>query len=114
MLRTPPRRFRQQGPVSYTHLDVYKRQGAEPVSLLKKYGNRFKLVHLKDLRKGVKGDLTGGTALENDVVLGTGQVDVAGVIREAKKIGIKHYFIEDESPTWSQQVPKSIAYLKSL
>ena len=88
--------------------------GAEPVSLLKKYGNRFKLVHLKDLRKGVKGDLTGGTALENDVILGTGQVDVVGVIREAKKIGIKHYFIEDESPIWSQQVPKSIAYLKSL
>lgn len=88
--------------------------GAEPVALLKKYGNRFKLVHLKDLRKGVKGDLTGGTPLVNDVVLGTGQVDVAGVIREAKKIGIKHYFIEDESPTWYEQVPKSIAYLKSL
>lgn len=88
--------------------------GAEPVSLLKKYGNRFKLVHLKDLRNGVKGDLTGGTPLINDVVLGTGQVDVAGVIREAKKIGIKHYFIEDESPTWYEQVPKSIAYLKSL
>lgn len=88
--------------------------GAEPVALLKKYGNRFKLVHLKDLRKGVKGDLTGGTPLINDVVLGTGQVDVAGVIRAAKKIGIKHYFIEDESPTWYEQVPKSIAYLKSL
>lgn len=88
--------------------------GAEPVSLLKKYENRFKLVHLKDLRNGVKGDLTGGTPLINDVVLGTGQVDVAGVIREAKKIGIKHYFIEDESPTWYEQVPKSIAYLKSL
>lgn len=88
--------------------------GAEPVALMKKYGNRFKLVHLKDLRKGVKGDLTGGTPLINDVVLGTGQVDVAGVIREGKKIGIKHYFIEDESPTWYEQVPKSIAYLKSL
>lgn len=88
--------------------------GAEPVSLLKKYGNRFKLIHLKDLRNGVKGDLTGGTPLVNDVTLGTGQVDVAGVIREGKKIGIKHYFIEDESPIWSQQVPKSIAYLKSL
>ncbi|AEI47236.1 sugar phosphate isomerase/epimerase family protein [Runella slithyformis] len=88
--------------------------GAEPVALMKKYGKRFKLVHLKDLRKGVKGDLTGGTPLINDVVLGTGQVDVAGVIREAKKIGIKHYFIEDESPTWYEQVPKSIAYLKSL
>ncbi|NBB23129.1 TIM barrel protein [Runella sp. CRIBMP] len=88
--------------------------GAEPVSLLKKYGKRFKLIHLKDLRNGVKGDLTGGTPLINDVVLGTGQVDVAGVIKEAKKIGIKHYFIEDESPTWYEQVPKSIAYLKSL
>lgn len=88
--------------------------GTEPVALMKKYGNRFKLVHLKDLRKGVKGDLTGGTPLINDVVLGTGQVDVAGVIREGKKIGIKHYFIEDESPTWYEQVPKSIAYLKSL
>lgn len=88
--------------------------GAEPVALMKKYGKRFKLVHLKDLRNGVKGDLTGGTPLINDVVLGTGQVDVAGVIREGKKIGIKHYFIEDESPTWYEQVPKSIAYLKSL
>ena len=84
------------------------------MNLLKKYGKRFKLVHLKDLRKGIKGDLTGGTALENDVVLGTGQIDVAGVIREGKKNGIMHYFIEDESPTWSQQVPQSIAYLKSL
>jgi sugar phosphate isomerase/epimerase len=88
--------------------------GAEPVSLMKKYGKRFKLVHLKDLRNGVKGDLTGNTPLVNDVTLGTGQVDVAGVIREGKKIGIKHYFIEDESPTWYEQVPKSIAYLKGL
>ena len=88
--------------------------GADPVAHLKKYGKRFQLVHLKDLRKGVKGDLTGGTPLENDVTLGTGQIDIPGVIREAKKIGIKHYFIEDESPIWSQQVPKSIAYLKSL
>lgn len=88
--------------------------GADPVGLLKKYGKRFQLIHLKDLKKGVKGDLTGGTPLENDVTLGTGQIDVAGVIKEAKKLGIKHYFIEDESPIWYQQVPKSISYLKSL
>ena len=28
--------------------------GGDPVQLLKKYGNRWKLVHLKDLRKGAK------------------------------------------------------------
>ena len=88
--------------------------GADPVALLNKYGNRFKLMHLKDLRKGVKGDFTGGTALENDVTLGTGQANMPAIIRAAKAAGIKHYFIEDESPIFMQQVPKSISYLKGL
>lgn len=88
--------------------------GGDPVGLLKKYGNRFKLLHVKDLKKGTPKDLTGGTDQNNDVVLGTGEIDIAGVIREANKIGIKHFFIEDESKSVTQQVPQSIAYLKSL
>lgn len=88
--------------------------GGDPVALLKKYGDRWKLMHLKDLRKGVKKDLTGGTSQENDVTLGTGEIDIPGILREAKKIGIKHYFIEDESSRVNTQVPHSIAYLKSL
>lgn len=88
--------------------------GGNPVALLKKYGDRWKLMHLKDLRKGVKKDLTGGTSTENDVALGTGEIDIPGILREANKIGIKHYFIEDESSRVNTQVPQSIAYLKSL
>lgn len=88
--------------------------GADPVALLKKYGNRWKLMHLKDLRKGVPKDLTGGTSQENDVALGTGEIDIPGILREANKIGIKHFFIEDESSRVNTQVPQSIAYLKSL
>ncbi len=88
--------------------------GQDPVALLNKYGNRWKLMHLKDLRKGVKGDFSGGTPIENDVVLGTGQIDIPAVLKAAKKAGIQHYFIEDESPWYSQQVPKSVAYLKGL
>ena len=88
--------------------------GGDPVALLKKYGSRWKLMHLKDLRKGVKKDLTGGTSQENDVVLGTGEIDIPGILREAKKIDIKHYFIEHESSHVNLQVPLSIAYLKSL
>ncbi len=97
-------------------LDVLWAQhgGADPVALLKKYGKRFQLIHLKDLKKGVKGDFTGSTPLENDVALGTGQIDIPGVIKEAKRLGIRHYFIEDESPSIAQQVPQSIAYLKGL
>ncbi len=88
--------------------------GGDPVKLLKKYGNRWKLMHLKDLKKGVVGNLTGGTPAENDVILGQGQCDMPAILREAKKAGIKHLFIEDESNYESSQVPKSIAYLKGL
>jgi sugar phosphate isomerase/epimerase len=82
--------------------------------LLKKYGKRYKTMHLKDLRKGVKGNLSGGTSSENDVALGTGQIDLPSVLKAAKKARIKHYYIEDESSNVLAQVPQTIAYLKSL
>lgn len=88
--------------------------GGDPVKLLKKYKDRWKLIHLKDLRHGVKKDLSGGTSIENDVALGTGEIDIKGIIKQANKIGIKHFFLEDESSSITSQVPQSIAYLKSL
>ncbi|WP_266369382.1 sugar phosphate isomerase/epimerase family protein [Tellurirhabdus rosea] len=97
-------------------LDIFWAQhgGADPVALLNKYGSRWKLMHLKDMKKGIKGDLTGGTAPENDVVLGEGQIDIPAILKAAKKAGIQHYFIEDESNKEGTQVPMSIAYLKNL
>ncbi|KAA5542450.1 sugar phosphate isomerase/epimerase family protein [Adhaeribacter rhizoryzae] len=88
--------------------------GGDPAKLLLKYPNRWKLMHLKDLRKGVKGDHTGGTSTDNDVALGTGQLDLPAILKAAKKVGVKYYFIEDESPKFRQQVPQTMAYLKSL
>lgn len=88
--------------------------GGNPAGLLKKYGHRWKLMHLKDMRKGTKKDLTGQTPDENDVALGTGEIDIPSILKEAKKIGIKHYFIEDESNNIIAQLPQSISYLKSL
>ena len=103
------------GYVSF-EMDVFWIQfgGGDPVALLKKYGDRWKLVHLKDMRKGTIKNLTGLSSPENDVPLGTGEIDIPGVLKEAKKIGIKHYFIEDESNFVNEQVPQSIFYLKSL
>ncbi|MCB0841257.1 MAG: sugar phosphate isomerase/epimerase [Bacteroidetes bacterium] len=97
-------------------MDVFWVQfgGGDPVALLKKYGNRWKLLHLKDMEKGIAKDLTGGTDVEYNVPLGQGQLDMAGILKESRKIGIAHYFIEDESSAVMDQVPQSIAYLKSL
>ncbi|GGM94790.1 AP endonuclease [Dyadobacter beijingensis] len=88
--------------------------GQDPAALIAKYPGRFKLMHMKDLKKGVVGNLSGGTPVENDVALGTGQIDIPAVLKAARKAGVKHYYIEDESPSYAKQVPQSIAYLKSL
>ena len=88
--------------------------GGNAVELLTKYKDRFKLVHLKDIRKGIANDLTGATDIKNDVALGTGQIDIPAILKAAKAAGVKHYFIEDESPSHAAQIPVTIAYLKSL
>ncbi|TLV03384.1 sugar phosphate isomerase/epimerase family protein [Dyadobacter luticola] len=88
--------------------------GGDPAGLLTKYPKRYKLMHMKDLRKGVEGNLSGGTPVTNDVALGTGQLDIPAILKAAKKSGIEHYYIEDESPSYATQVPQTMAYLKSL
>jgi sugar phosphate isomerase/epimerase len=88
--------------------------GDDPVKYLKKYPKRFKLMHVKDLKKGVIGDLTGKTPPENDVTLGTGQINLKAILKAAQKTDIKHFYIEDENPNAMQQVPLSMAYLKAL
>jgi len=88
--------------------------GQDPAKLLEKYPDRWTLVHLKDLKKGVaRGNMTGSTDLTNDVAIGTGQVNWPAFFRAAEKIGIKYYFIEDESPTVTEQIPQSVRCLKS-
>ena len=88
--------------------------GIDPAKLLEKYPNRFKLMHVKDLKKGVVGNLSGGTSSENDVALGTGQLDLPAIMKAAKKAKIQHYYIEDESSLHAIQVPESIKYLLSI
>lgn len=97
-------------------MDVFwvKHPGHDPVALLKKYPKRFLLMHLKDRAHGTEGNQNGHADVETNVVLGTGDVGIAAVMKEAKKAGVKHYFIEDESSRSVSQIPRSLEYLKSL
>ena len=97
-------------------MDVFwiKHPGQDPVALLKKYPGRFPLMHLKDRKPGTPGNGKGRADVESNVVLGTGDVGIAEIMKEAKRLGIKHYFIEDESSNAEVQLPKSLAYLESL
>ena len=84
----------------------------DPAGLLKKYPYRFRLMHVKDLKKGTKHDLTGTTDTNNDVALGTGEIDIPTILKAAARSKIKYYYIEDESANVSQQVPVSIEFIK--
>jgi sugar phosphate isomerase/epimerase len=89
--------------------------GQDPAAWLLKYPGRWVSMHLKDLKKGVeRGALTGKTDVRNDVPLGTGQVDWPAVFAAAKKVGVKYYFIEDESPDVLTQIPLTLQFLRDV
>ena len=88
--------------------------GQDPLKLLAKYGHRWQLMHLKGMRDTTPtGLLTGHTEVTNDVALGTGKIDYAPILREGRKLGIRWFIIEDESPLSEQQIPQSIQYLQN-
>jgi sugar phosphate isomerase/epimerase len=110
MAETDPRYVHFQMDVLWT---VFP--GQDPAALLRKYPDRWLFFHLKDLKKGVPtGSLAGHTELTNDVALGTGQVDWPALLKAAQDVGVKYYFIEDESPSVLEQIPQSLKFLEQV
>lgn len=98
-------------------MDVYwvYYAGQDPVELLQKYPNRWVTLHIKDMLKGLAtGIHTGNTPPTGKVTVGQGQIDYPAVLRAAQKIGVQHYFLEDETPTPLQCIPDSFKYLRAL
>jgi len=97
-------------------MDVFwvKHPGQDPVALLKKYPGRFKMMHLKDRKPGTEGNQNGHADVETNVVLGSGDVGIAAIMKVARKYGVEKFYIEDESSRSLEQVPQSLAFLKSL
>ena len=90
--------------------------GQDPVALLQRYPDRFRLMHVKDMQHGTPtGVLTGSAPDSTNVPLGTGMIDYVTLLREAERIGnIDYYFIEDEHEHAMEQVPVSLEYLRTL
>lgn len=88
--------------------------GADPLAYLNKHPDKFKLLHLKDMEHGVEGNDSGHEDVETNVVLGTGQIDIATIVGRARELGIEYMFIEDESSRVEEQLPQSLEFLKSL
>jgi len=90
--------------------------GVDPVSILKQYGDRIPLVHLKNVAPGVEPRFNENIPHAAFHDLSDGAVDIPGVLRAAKQAGVKHYFVEqDETPGDPiESLRKSFQYLEGL
>lgn len=97
-------------------MDVFWVQmgGFDPLALLNKYPDKFPLLHLKDRKPGTEGTSDGTGDVESNVILGTGDINIAGIIRKAKEIGVEYLIIEDESSRSVSQIPESVQYIRSI
>lgn len=87
--------------------------GLDPVALLKAYPDRFKLMHVKDI-KALQPNFT----LEQDSTeVGSGVIDWPRILPAAFAAGITEYYVEQEPPFADSRiaaVEKSFRYLNML
>jgi sugar phosphate isomerase/epimerase len=106
----------QPGLVDF-EIDVFwvKRGGQDPVAYLEGFPARFRLLHLKDMRKGTPaGDFSVGTSDEASVPLGEGILDMPAILRAGKRAGVERYYVEDESAEAPEGIRTSLHYLKQV
>lgn len=93
--------------------------GVDPVAYLDKYANRYRLLHLKDMKekKTFSGD--GGNMgqwLELFPMMttaGDGVMDLNAILKKAQAIGVEHYFVEQDMVQQPEiALKRSIDFLK--
>jgi sugar phosphate isomerase/epimerase len=86
--------------------------GNDPVDFIKKLGKRVMLVHLKDKAKDTPVKFAEDVEKAAFAEVGSGTVDIPGVLKAAEALGIEHYFVEqDQSPDPLASLKKSYEYL---
>lgn len=87
--------------------------GKDPVAYLTQHPGRFSLLHVKDLKPTAAGNGPGAHA---SVVLGKGTIDYKPIFAAAKKVGVKHYFVEQEDFEGDilQELAADYAYLHAM
>ncbi len=88
--------------------------GGDPVKLMNANPGRVWFTHLKDMAKGTVPGKEGQDLEKANVALGTGQIDVRGIVAAGPKAGVEIHYIEDESAQPTVNIPKSVAYYRSL
>ncbi len=90
----------QKGTV-WLELDIFWASvaGHNPVEVMKKHSDRIALLHLKDKAPDVAVQYNEKVPKTAFKEVGHGSIDIPAVLAEAKRIGVKNYFVEqDQTP----------------
>jgi len=71
--------------------------GEDPLQMFQKYGNRIKLLHLKDRKPGFPVTQVKNDAAEHFTEVGAGTVHWKEILSTAEKNGVSHMFVERDS-----------------
>jgi sugar phosphate isomerase/epimerase len=90
--------------------------GPGPAKVLQQYGSRTPLMHVKNVSAGIGPQYNEKVPKEAFKDVGSGSIDIAGVLRAAQTAGVKHYFVEqDQTPGDPvESLRQSFEYLQKL
>ena len=90
--------------------------GVDPVSVLRQYGKRVALMHVKNVSPEVSKQYHEKVPRTAFREVGNGAVNVAAVLKAAQQAGVKHYFVEqDQTPGDPvESLRQSFAFLAKL
>jgi sugar phosphate isomerase/epimerase len=71
--------------------------GGDPLQMFQQYGNRIKLLHLKDREPGFPTSQVKNTGAEHFTEVGAGTIHWQEILAAAEKNGVKHLFVERDS-----------------
>src|ERR1700722_5387750 len=71
--------------------------GGDPLEMFQQYGDRIKLLHLKDRKSGFPTNQVKDAAAEHFTEVGAGTIHWQEILAAAEKNGVKHYFVERDS-----------------
>lgn len=86
--------------------------GQDPLAYFAKYPGRIPLVHVKDMAAKPRPDIAPDSVMRS---VGQGTIDWKRIFAQADQAGIKHYFVEHDTPVDAlASIKASFDYLKSL
>jgi sugar phosphate isomerase/epimerase len=98
--------------------DVYwvAEAGLDPLELLRRLGRRVRLLHLKDRKPGFVTSTDMNAESRHFAEVGSGNLDWKPLLAEAERLGVEHYFVEqDETPGDPiDSLRKSYEYLRGI